>query len=401
MLDRGRWLRRAGFPVAFAILAGVALLSLIRVRRFRSDVDWRAHTRVVLQHIDAAQTAFLAADSYRRSYRLSREPSDLDNLELRCGVGQNELAIVRDLTRDNAIQQARLRDLRPLIEERLSILRTGLELPTFDQLDPIVREIQRGIQRRGSALAKSSDAIFDAMRRTEFELLDVREKQATLSALDVENDILYGSVPGLFLTVFFYASLSLENRERAIAQASLRDANRQLVDQAEELRVLSEALAMQASRDPLTDLFNRRYIAELLTRELSRVLRKGGSLVVMMVDVDHFKTVNDRYGHQGGDDVLRGISARLRECVRPLDAVGRYGGEEFIVVLPDCDNAQSAGERIRRVIAQNPIGSIAVTASIGVAMAVGYDSMESVVARADRALYQAKEEGRDRVVVAV
>lgn len=385
-------IRRIGIAGAFAALAAVSTLTYTRVRHFRDDVSWRQHTREVIERVDAAEEAFLEADSARRAYRLGKDPTDRTELEGRLLVGAREVAAIRFLTRDNLSQRVRLHDLETPLAARVAIIREGLELPSFDLLLPADREEARATQKRGSKLAQTTSAMFDAMRAEEKRLLVTREAAAASSAEGVEEAILYGSVPAMILALLVFIELSRDHR-REVAT------NLRLLDQAEELTVLMEALEQQASRDPLTNLFNRRHVNELLVRELSRGRRRRCSLAVAMLDVDHFKQINDRYGHGMGDDVLRILAERLQTGVRPLDVVARYGGEEFLIVMPDCENAFAAGDRIRRMIANDAVGGIDVSVSIGVTSGLEGDDVESIVRRADAAMYLAKENGRNRVKV--
>lgn len=166
-------------------------------------------------------------------------------------------------------------------------------------------------------------------------------------------------------------------------------------------------LEQLAQTDPLTQLLNRRALAENITAEMERALRYDSSLALLMIDLDHFKLVNDTYGHLIGDDVLRDMASLLRELVRENDLVARYGGEEFVILLPETDDAGADGfaERVRSAVKEKPFASrpgeqaIALTASIGVATfpAARIESVEDLFARADAALYRAKADGRDRV----
>jgi diguanylate cyclase (GGDEF)-like protein len=174
----------------------------------------------------------------------------------------------------------------------------------------------------------------------------------------------------------------------------------------QDLTVAREAAQFQATHDALTGLWNRTAILAILERELDRGTRTGNAPIVMIMDLDHFKQINDNYGHLAGDAVLREVGARLASAVRSYDWVGRYGGEEFLVVLGDC-NAADAGvqaERVRQAIASPAImsaaGEIAVTISIGVAGPHRILSAHDVLASADAALYRAKQQGRNRVEVA-
>lgn len=158
--------------------------------------------------------------------------------------------------------------------------------------------------------------------------------------------------------------------------------------------------------DPLTGIYNRRYASQHMLRVMERARETGGVFAVMMIDLDKFKSINDRFGHDAGDAVLREFSRRLQENIRGVDLVARFGGEEFFVAMPDVDAhaAGHAAERIRRAIEDAPVilpggaGEVHVTVSIGVAIADAADSdAEAIIKRADSALYHSKEAGRNRV----
>jgi diguanylate cyclase (GGDEF)-like protein len=172
---------------------------------------------------------------------------------------------------------------------------------------------------------------------------------------------------------------------------------------------LREALRIQAVRDPLTGLYNRRYMQEFLERELHRSRRQHHPLSVLMLDLDHFKRYNDRFGHAAGDDVLRSLGGALLHSIRSDDVACRYGGEEFVLVLPDCPlpQAKTRAQEICKRVKQNSTpcpGEMRdpVTVSIGVAAYddIGANTVPLLLKLADQALYQAKHDGRDRVVVA-
>jgi len=171
---------------------------------------------------------------------------------------------------------------------------------------------------------------------------------------------------------------------------------------------LREALRAQSIRDPLTGLYNRRYLTEMLERETRRAIRSEQSLGVLMLDLDHFKKFNDTYGHEAGDRVLRETASLLMKSVRAEDIVCRFGGEEFVVILPmaDLQVTEARGERIRSrtreltVLHQGQsLGMITVSVGVAVLPEHGTNPKELLEA-ADAALYRAKREGRDRVVVA-
>ena len=182
-------------------------------------------------------------------------------------------------------------------------------------------------------------------------------------------------------------------------------AGRRILDLQAELVAAREALREQATRDPLTWLWNRSSIMETLARELAKAEREGTSVGLVMADLDHFKQVNDTYGHQSGDAVLREASRRMQASLRSYDAVGRYGGEEFLIVMPGSSESSAIhlAERLRFAISREPVkladSGLTVTISLGVTVsAPGLPAApETLVRTADEALYRAKELGRDRV----
>jgi diguanylate cyclase (GGDEF)-like protein len=182
-------------------------------------------------------------------------------------------------------------------------------------------------------------------------------------------------------------------------------AGRRIIDLQDQLIAAREALRVQATHDPLTGVWNRAAILEILARELARARRQGAPLGVIMADLDHFKRVNDTRGHLAGDAVLREAAQRLSGALRPYDAIGRYGGEEFLIVLPGCDEARTfaLAERLREGLGARPVAfagePIPVTISLGT---TAYDAASmaeaaALLGTADAALYRAKDAGRNRV----
>jgi diguanylate cyclase (GGDEF)-like protein len=183
-------------------------------------------------------------------------------------------------------------------------------------------------------------------------------------------------------------------------------AGRRIVDLQSELLRAQEALRDQATRDPLTRCWNRSSILEILDREISRGVRESRPLGLAMVDLDHFKEVNDTLGHAAGDLVLKKIVTAMGASIRTYDSLGRYGGEEFLVVLPGCDESrvQRQAERMRSNIAGLALElddhSIQTTASFGVSCTIPGQAVTAsdLIHAADEALYEAKRAGRNRVV---
>lgn len=186
------------------------------------------------------------------------------------------------------------------------------------------------------------------------------------------------------------------NHEYAKAQLDLAHINHKL--QQREAQIVASSLT-----DPLTGVGNRRYLEQALVAEISRASRTGTRLCAIMADLDHFKGVNDTYGHAAGDRVLAAFGDLLRQHTRVIDTAARFGGEEFIVLLPntDLEDAISIANRIRESLAACPIEPLPdpVTASFGVAEMAPDESGSGLLRRADAALYKAKHSGRNRVEV--
>ena len=182
--------------------------------------------------------------------------------------------------------------------------------------------------------------------------------------------------------------------ERALQKRTLETKNRHLMTQLEEMVI----------RDPLTGLYNHRQLQICLDEEIIRSKRYGHTFCILMLDIDHFKSVNDSFGHDFGDRVLVGLAGMLRGTVRDgVDVVARYGGEEFVILTPetDVDGGARLAERLRATFAglefETPTGARRFTASFGVAAAAPDDDVTSLLRRADEALYRAKDGGRNRV----
>ncbi|MCI4677901.1 PleD family two-component system response regulator [Rhodoblastus acidophilus] len=218
-------------------------------------------------------------------------------------------------------------------------------------------------------------------------IVDLEDRQRILRGLDLGvNDYIVRPVdPNEII-----ARVRTQIRRKRYA-----DALRSNVREAMELAVL----------DPLTGLNNRRYLETHLGGLLDQAAERGRPVAIMMLDVDHFKRVNDTYGHEAGDEVLKTFADRIRRKVRSADLMCRLGGEEFVVVMPDTrlTTAQCVGERIRAAVAGTPFPvksgdrAIPITVSIGVADSLGGEPIDALLRRADQALYLSKNAGRNRV----
>lgn len=192
-----------------------------------------------------------------------------------------------------------------------------------------------------------------------------------------------------------YPIRELEDRSKVL--------ERQVQFRTKALEEAQASLHKLAITDPLTQLYNRIKIDATFEQALQRTQSLGDQLSLILLDLDRFKQINDNCGHGGGDAVLRGVASLLKENCRRTDVVGRWGGEEFLVLCPSLDlsGALELAERLRVAIAQYDAGiNLPVTASFGVAICLTGDTRETLLERADRAMYQAKHQGRNRVVSA-
>jgi diguanylate cyclase (GGDEF)-like protein len=235
---------------------------------------------------------------------------------------------------------------------------------------------------------------------------DPERSVALTPAVSVQSDDVAGALPRDLLAeiaslVRFASERNARVRELTEHLASLESANLDLL-------IKNNALSEISARDSLTGLYNRWYVMEKIDSEMNRSLRHGCPVSLIMLDIDHFKRVNDSFGHSTGDRVLRSVGQVLRDSCRVYDVAGRYGGEEFCIVLPETkvSSTTAVAERIRERLAASrfDVGadSVVVTASIGIA---GIDSLEgeaslspsTLIDRAYLALYSAKHHGRNRV----
>ena len=210
--------------------------------------------------------------------------------------------------------------------------------------------------------------------------IDFMQQNCTFMPLTNAN----GDVQAVCVTLFDVTDMSLIQRQLEEALSALKES---------------------ANRDGLTGIYNRRHMESRLSEEFARHKRYGGELSLLILDLDHFKRVNDQYGHLAGDAVLRATAHRVAGAIRSVDVFGRYGGEEFVLILPETglSAAMVVAEKVRKVIGEVPVEvdtlRLPVTASVGAAAArPELPSYEALIGEADSALYAAKEQGRNRSV---
>jgi diguanylate cyclase (GGDEF)-like protein len=220
-----------------------------------------------------------------------------------------------------------------------------------------------------------------------------------LTSRNEKDDVVQGMNAGAddYITKPFYPH---ELQVRLRAGERIVNLNRELLDTRNELE-------KQATHDSLTGLLNRPAILERLNIEMERRKRQQKSVCVGIMDIDHFKNVNDTYGHNAGDQVLQETAKRIQSALRPYDSFGRYGGEEFLIIMSDCDCADMSKhyDRLRECLAKQPIetteGPVEITASFGVGVTTTSQDIEpeALINIADKALYRAKDKGRNRVEI--
>jgi two-component system, cell cycle response regulator len=243
---------------------------------------------------------------------------------------------------------------------------------------------------------------FDALRLcSQVRSIDRTRNLPILAVTDPDNGA--RMVRGLEIGVNDYLMRPIDKNE-LLARARSQIRKRRYTERLRDNVQLSIEMAIT---DALTGLFNRRYMESHLGTLIEQAISRGKPLTALVLDIDFFKSVNDTHGHDAGDDVLREFALRIKRSIRGIDLASRYGGEEFVVIMPETDMAVAAmvAERLRRRIAADPFaiqqgaGTIPVTISIGIAAMRGKDdNAASILKRADQALYQAKRDGRNRVV---
>lgn len=287
---------------------------------------------------------------------------------------------------------ARLADLRILqanqgMKELTGLGKDALTKRSLTDLEPL---------RQHDDLRETAERLATGERVHKLQRLLVREHEMDVHVLVSARAIeLEGEACGIF-TFIDTSELDAARREGRMAEDRLNTTLREHASEKAEM-------AQLATTDPLTNVANRRGLNTRLSEELSRAERYGSTFSVLLLDLDHFKTINDTYGHHVGDSMLREVAHLLQDACREPDFAGRWGGEEFMMILPQIDlsEAEEVASRVReRIEDEDAAGMSDLTISIGVASFQMGDTHDSLFRRADRALYAAKERGRNRVEVA-
>ena len=375
-----------------ALLALAGLFAAIVVNDMRASAQrraaqgWQVHTLEVLLNAESLKSAANMAIRGERGYLITGDSRFLRPFE----QGRREMpqlaSRLEAQTVDNMVQQANLAQLRLGMARYLAVLERAIALRRAGQEQAAAAIVRSGAGMRGI------DGVLDRLAAIEAE--EQRLLAARSTANEQANELIDDSnyaVAGAGLIFLLIAAMA--------GWSTLRAQNR--------TRRMAEQMRQSATTDELTGLANRRAFLHALEIELARSRRSGSPLSVAVADVDFFKRVNDRHGHGGGDDVLRALARIAEQSMRTGDLVGRLGGEEFAILMPDTDEIQArvACERLRGAVSGRTIRlesgeDVAVTLSTGVALLAAGDDRERLVKRADTALYQAKEGGRNQVRMA-
>jgi diguanylate cyclase (GGDEF)-like protein len=368
--------------ILFAAIVGNAFQAAAEQRQAE---QWRVHTLEVLLALSTTETSVNTALRGARGYLLTGNAKFLAPYERGRGESRATLERLRRLTGDNPAQQRTLREAGTRLEAYLAAMAAEIILERKGRHAESARLVATGDRERVEGVLA---AIADA-KAEELRLLDERSVATEAAALRTERFNWFMAAVGAAMMALLGTALigAARAHRRTLA--------------------LTAALQRRATTDALTGLANRRHLTAAIDTEVRRARRTGRALSLAILDIDHFKRINDTHGHPGGDAVLREIARVLRETTRAGDILGRIGGEEFAVLMPETDTAQAerACERLRAAVAGRTValgGTVAtrVTVSTGVALLSAGEAADHLMCRADKALYEAKAGGRNQVRLA-
>lgn len=368
------------------VFAGAVLYSALKDSNEKAaQVE---HANEVLTGLEATFSILKDGETGQRGYIITGQESYLEPFrEADQHAGAN-MARLKMLTETSEFHREKLAAAEPLIEAKFTLMRRTIDLRRNSGFEAAQRVIQTN---QGKNTMDAIRVLFAQMKNEEINTLEnfKAASEAKIRNVIVAFAALFTLIFSLFCLVYIFVKRDIDERNRF-------------------------ALELQkiAAVDELTGVFNRREANRLLRQEFTRSRRYGNPMSIMLLDIDHFKSVNDTYGHQIGDEVLKWFAEKLRESVRNVDVPARFGSEEFLVILPETDDAGALtiAERTRQKIAENPFVKcqengqtleIPITASLGVAGIHEVDSEAEMVKAADKFLYQAKSDGRNCVVSSV
>lgn len=345
------------------------------------------HSNEVLTELEATLSILKDGETGQRGYIITGEEEFLEPYRSADQHAGENMVRLKKLTENNAFHREKIAAAEPLIEAKFALMRRTIELRRnvgFEAAQSVIAS------KEGKRTMDAIRVLFAAMENEEINVLN---DYKVASEAKERNVII--AFAALFLLIFSLFCLIY-----ILVKRDIDERNRFAVE-----------LQTMATVDELTGVFNRREANRLLEQEFSRSRRYGSRMTIMMLDIDHFKSVNDTHGHQVGDEVLKWFAEKMRSCIRKVDLPTRFGGEEFLVILPETDEAGALviAERTRLKIAESPFIhrrendqdlEISITVSIGVSGLDAADTDTELVKSADDSLYQAKSCGRNRVVLA-
>ncbi len=391
----------------------------------------------LLSEKERATERFKSENSILRN-SLSFFPIAATELASKVSVYNSDLArLLRDLVRDIVLYNLYSHEeLLPEITLKIKKLRSNIDsYKNFLNTKNLERIIRHGdtILIYKSGMDQDGKSILELPTKQQLEMIYNIYYDEYIRSLSVANNyrlVLYLATI-LLVAVIAHTFIRLSNTKRALhvananleqrvqerteelntANADLMEQKKQMSDYICEIRAVNKEMQRIAITDELTNLYTRRFLFEWMGKELESMSRNPGEYSCLLIDIDHFKNINDTYGHQEGDNTLVAVAEAIKRVVRQADIVGRYGGEEFLVLLPDTglEDALAVAEKIRKQIEHEVKAPRQITASIGVAScySTGYiraylntsDAIALVLRIADKALYKAKEKGRNRAIV--
>ena len=389
MQTKAKIRRRIGLSAMAAIGVMVAIIitnNFASAAERRQAEAWHIHTLDVLLSAGRLETAVNAALRGERGYLITGDREYLEPYFEGRAESLRQVRRLRALTRDNPVQQRNMVAVERRLHAYLAVVGRLVELQNQGRRQQAITAVRQGGGRRHIV------DFLDALERVESEerrVLDTRVATSMEANARTDfNNWVIAAIGALLMTLLTVAILSATR------------AHRRALELAGELQCL-------ATTDALTGLPNRRQLMATMETEVLRAARNGRPLSLALLDVDHFKSINDRHGHPAGDAVLQAMADVLREVTRGGDVLGRFGGEEFAVLMPETTIGQArlACERLRKAIERRslafPDGSSGrVTVSTGVAILAGGESCDHLISRADAALYDAKSGGRNIVRLA-
>ena len=387
---------------------------LLEVERVRKRIEAKADTAELLEQVEQASAAISerlaqAADN-KRTLDSARQ-SLLDLID-RIPVSRNLAGEAAQLRRtiETIASAEQIRPCTTALAQLVGKLREEMQVE-LDRLAEFLRGTARRLQEFEQVMQRSremyADSAADALQLSETICVGVREVRVSVGEadnLDALRELIEGKLEVIDsgLTQF----VSTQTQRAAEAGDVIERMSHRLKDLEQQAMHLREDLEVQHARvlmDPLTGILNRAGYTEMATKHFARWKRYGGALSLAVIDLDLFKEINDRYGHAAGDKVLATVASKLKEVIRESDVLCRFGGEEFVLLLPETSvaDAHTMLEKLRSHIADCPFRHkdtpVRVTMSCGVAQFQAADSVDSVFERADQAMYAAKQGGRNRV----